>query len=183
VNAMRRQRGAVLIIAAAALVLLLWGWQRLDSSRDSARRAARELAECERLAARIGQLSERPSPGGEQGLPAAGTELARLIEQLAPQCAMPADAVVRIVPEPARRVEGTQYKEERTAVVLRSVNVAQVIRLLHATSRSNPGLTAEGLALSAGPPEEAAGTWNVEIRFVQSIYAPAASPSASSSGI
>src|SRR5439155_7612304 len=98
---------------------LLWGWQRLDSSRDLARRAARELAECERLAARIGQLSDRPSRGAEAGAAAAAeTELARLIEQLAPQCAMPADAVVRIVPEAARRADEREDKWERTAVVL-----------------------------------------------------------------
>jgi hypothetical protein len=179
----RRQRVAILIIAAAVLLMLLWGWQRLDSSHDSARRAAQELAECERLAARIAQLSDRPGAGSDQAVVAgAGTDLARSIEQLAPQCSMPADAVVRIVPEAARRVEGTAYREERTSVALRSVNVAQVVRLLHAMSRSNPALTAEGLLLSAGPAEEAAGTWNVEIRFVHSVYAPSASP-ASSSGI
>ena len=175
----RKRRSAILIFAAAAaLLILVWGWQRLDASHDAARRAGEELAECERLAARIAQLSDRPGAGSDQAVAAAaGTDLARSIEQLASQCSMPPDAVVRIVPEAARRVEGIDYREERTSVVLRSVNIAQVIRLLHAMSRSNPGLIAEGLVLSAGPAEEAAGTWNVEIRFVHSVYAPSASPS------
>src|SRR5213595_913429 len=125
----RRRRSAILIAAAAVLVMLLWGWQRLDSSHDSARRAAQELAECERLAARIAQLSDRPSARSDQTVAAgAATDLARSIEQLASQCSMPPDAVVRIVPEAARRVGGNDYREERTSVVFRSVNVAQVVR-------------------------------------------------------
>ena len=121
----RRQPWAMLIIALALLAALGWGWQRLSSSRESAGRAAQELAECERLAARIEQLSNRPARVAGQEM--ATTELARLIEQSAAKCGMSADAVIRISPEAARRVEGTSYKEELTEVVLHSVTLQQIV--------------------------------------------------------
>jgi hypothetical protein len=161
---------ALITVALAMVVLCAWSYSTLASSRVAAARATDDAAECQRLATRMTELSARPVHAASQEL--ATSALAKLIEQSAGEASMPADAILRITPEPARLVDGSAYREEATEIALRAITPQQVVRFLSGLTRGAPGLQPVGLRLLAPPQDNNDGRWSVEIRLVHLVYSP-----------
>jgi Tfp pilus assembly protein PilO len=167
---LRRQTLLVVLLLVLSSVAVLWSYAVMADRQRAAQRAARETTLCRQLADRIEQLRHRPSLAGSQEL--ATSELAKLVEQAATASQLSADNLVRIAPEPARRIGEGPYKEKPTQVLLRNVNFRHVLKFLHTLSKPSTGLSVRQIRLTAPREQEAVDRWAVEATLSYLVYAP-----------
>jgi hypothetical protein len=128
------------------------------------------LAECRRLVDRIREL-ERRSRRAEDRERVPDRTTGR-IEAAATNAGIPRGRLVRIAPEPARRVGETVYKEKPTRVVLRKATLKQIVTMVHRLTRGEGGLRAKSLRLTAPSRNATQNLWDAEVVLVYLIYEP-----------
>jgi len=168
---MKQRRNAILLAAVAGLLAAtFWAHGRLAEASLAADRAAKDLAECRAMAARIDEIKDRPRVAGEREKLAG--ETAAMIDAAATAAGVDARQVVRIVPELPQRLGETVYKEKPTAVLLRGVTLRQVVRMCHALLAPNPDLRIKTMRLSAPTPDDTTDKWTVEFTVTYLLYDP-----------
>jgi hypothetical protein len=142
---------------------MLFAGVRLIESRRAATDAAASLAECRRLASRIGAQRGASSPAAV-GREPQQADVVRRIESAAKSADVPPGAIERIEPLAARRVGDSPAREKPTAVMLRGVTLRQTFTFLHAIAGSGTrgGLQLRQVHLAAPNPDEAGDAWSVE---------------------
>ncbi len=179
-SASHRRPWAYAVTTAGALVLTVFAYIELRSARAAASAAVANHVVCEQLAGEITKLAGKPSHVTFEA--ASATDVARRIEAAAQFAQLPPRCVVRIEPQPARRVGETAYKEQATRVELRDVSLKQLIEFLHHLHSGESVFNAKSLRLAAAPqsntiaPNGTASasteTWLVELTLTYLIYAP-----------
>jgi len=159
---------SVLVVLLA--VCAVWSVGYLADQRAVAREAAKDLTDCRRLADRIQILRHRPAMAADRERQSA--ELSGPIEQAARDAGIPTDRLVRISPEPARRLGESAYKEKPTRVSLRRVALKNLVTMIHALTDPTTGLDLKSLRLTATSRETPDGTWSAELVFIYLIYEP-----------
>lgn len=167
-----------MLLTAALVVLLAFAALELQSSRAAALAAVQNLAECRELASEISKLRGRPSQITLQAQ--SGAELARQIESAAQVAQVPNNCVVRIDPQPARRIGESPYKEQPANLELRAVTLKQLVQFLQTLQEGGAGLRTRSMRLIA-PRQEAtapsdAETWMAEVTLTSMIFAPKNTP-------
>jgi hypothetical protein len=156
-------------IAVALLAGLGWSYARLSDSRASESAARQDLVDCRQLVDRIELLRQQPAVAGATELKAA--DLSRRIEQAARAAHFADGSILRIEPEPARRVGETNYLEVPTQLQLRRVTLQQVFTFLHALGGE---LAVHDIRLTAPRGEETGDRWTVEATLTYTVYSPKA---------
>jgi hypothetical protein len=180
----RRDRLALAVLVAGALLTLLWSWSRLSDSRRSAAETAADLGASRDLAGRVETLRRRPAVAEGHGL--GDADLHRRIAAAAGAAELPAESLGRIESEPSRRVGETPYREDATRVYLHRVTLRQLFTFLHALAAGPAGVAAEtggdasagsglrvkSIRLSAPRGEETGDRWTVETTLAYLVYDP-----------
>ncbi len=168
---MRRRTAVLTLVLAALLGLWLGGSLRhLAAARGRALAASEDLAECRRLADRIRLLRDRSRLAEDrERVPEQTTGR---IEAAAKSAGISAARLVRISPEPARRVGETAYKEKPTRVLLRKVTLKQLVAMVHGLTRGEGMLRAKSLRLTAPSRNATDDLWDAELVLVYLIYEP-----------
>jgi hypothetical protein len=173
----RRERTLVLATLAAGLLGgTLLGYARLVTARDAATLAAEDLAECRRLAARLGPpiaLAAAPStaPSDEDVV---NEEVIRRIESSARSAELPADGIERIEPASPQRVGADgAFVERPTVVEFGGVTLRQLFTFLHAANTGRGNLGLKQIRLSAPAEADTGDRWSVEATLTQLVRAPA----------
>jgi hypothetical protein len=176
------RRGMLLGVLAAGLLVMVGccHWQ-LGAARAAAAAAADDTADCERRVLRIRQLRGKPTLAGLQEVEM--TELARKIEQTALAKQIPAQSLLRVSPEAARRLGDSPYKEKPTQLVLRMVTLRQLIGFLHAVSSEGCGLQVKSIRLTAPREQEIGDRWTAEVTLTYLVYAPPAESQGGKEGL
>jgi len=163
------------IYLAALLVLLAvcaaWSLGDLADRRAGAQEAAKNLARCRWLARQIRTLRRRPARAAERERQSA--ELTGPIERAARDTGIPTDRLVRISPEPARRLGESAYEEKPTRVFLKRVTLEELVTMIHTLTDPETGLDLKSLRLAATSRDAAEGTWSAELVLTYLIYKPA----------
>jgi hypothetical protein len=141
---------------------------RLDS-RAAESAARHDLADCRQLAGQIESLRQQPAVAGTTELGAA--DLSRRIEQAAHSADFADGSIVRIAPEPARRIGETNYLEVPTQLELRRVTLQQIFTFLHSLSGD---LAVHDIRLTAPRGEETGDRWTTEATLTYTVYSPKA---------
>lgn len=160
-------------ISAVLLVGNLLAYLELRASQTCARAAADSLAECQAIAADIATLRRQPSKVTLQAHSV--TELSSQVEQAMKFAQLPANCLVRVDPQPARRMTASDFKEQPTSLELRAVTLKQLIQFLHKLESNGAGLRTKSLQLAASvkiAADGAAETWNVQVVLTSLIFAP-----------
>ena len=103
-------------------------------------------------------------------------EISAPIEGAAKAAGIPADRLVRISPEPARRVGETAYKEKPTRAFLKNVRLKALVATAHALGGPETGLDLKSLRLTAPSRDATEETWSAELLFTYLIYEPQRTP-------
>jgi hypothetical protein len=153
----------------------VWGVRHLADAHAAEAAAARGLADCRRYAERISHLRGRPALAAQQERRSA--EISAPIEGAAKEAGIPTDRLLRISPEPARRIGETAYKEKPTRVIIKNVTLRKVVAMAHGLTGGEGELNLKSLRLTAPSPDAVAGTWSAELVFTYLIYEPQRTPS------
>lgn len=160
----------VVLLSALLVFTTAWSYGRLSDSRANAAIAAQELSECRALAEGIKQLSHKPTLAAENEI--ATGQLAQRIESAARSASLPVESIIRLSPEPARRVGRSPYEEKPTRLHLRSVQLSQLLPFMHALTDTQGGLRIKTIRLSAPREDAATELWNADLTLTYLIYAP-----------
>ena len=98
--------------------------------------------------------------------------MSRRIEQAARAADFAEGSILRIEPEPARRIEETNYREVPTLLQLRHVTLQQMFTFLHALSSESSGLGVRDIVLSAPRGEETGDRWTIEATLTYIVFSP-----------
>ena len=168
---MNRRRIILIGVAACLLIAaIVWSCRRLANARRAALAAEENLAACRGMVAQIGRHNQRPAMASDHERLAA--ETTGRIERAAKAARVDARSLVRITPEPARRVGDTAYKEKPTSVLLKGVTLKQLVGLMHRLSSDRRGLAARSIRIAAPRAEDTGATWNAELTLTYLIYDP-----------
>lgn len=168
---MNRRSDKLTAIAAALLVgAAAWSYGFMADRREAAASAESSLDRSRSVAARIEQLRRRPNLATDQQRLTA--ETTGIIELAARSAGIRTDKLVRITPEPARRVGDTVYKEKPTQVLLRNVTLQQLTGMTYKLSDRLKPLHPQSIRLSAPRAEDSGGLWTAELVLTYLIYDP-----------
>ncbi len=157
-------------LAACLLVVTLWFNGHLADSRAAARAAVDDAQQCARFVADIRSLRHQPSLAESQELQL--QELTQRIETAAKRSRISLDSLVRIWPEPAKRVGDTSYKRKPTQVLFHRVTLPDLVGFLQQLSAQDAGPQVTRIRLTAPRGQEAGDQWSVEVTLTYLIYAP-----------
>ena len=157
-------------LVGALILLVIWNYLGLAQSQAAAVGAAKDLADCRRLASRIQALSRQPARAGTQEVQL--KELISRIETAAKNAQISPDSLIRIWPEPAQRIGDTPYQQKPTQILLRQVTLKHIIKFLHTLTSGDLGLYADAIRLTSPRSEETGKTWTAEVTLTYHIYAP-----------
>jgi len=168
---MNRRKATLLLIAGVlAGIVLSWCYGDMARARGAAKRAAADLVECGRMAAAIENRSRQPAKASEHEQLAA--ETTGLIETAAKDADIELHSLIRISPEPPRRLGDTVYKEKPTQVFLKDITLKQLVGLVHNLLTSKNNLEVKALRLAAPRPDDTADNWTAELVLTYLIYDP-----------
>lgn len=160
-------------VALAGGVMVTLAFLELEGAKASAASATRNVDLCQQLARQIAQLNARPSRIAWRTQ--SSTELGRHIEEAAAAAEIPKAGLVRIDPQPARRIGESAYKEQPISLELRSVTVPQLARMLQ-TLQEAGGLETTALGLTTSRPTGGASpgpeTWGAQVTLTNLVFAP-----------
>lgn len=169
-----RSRRAVTVLLVALLVITVWSCFRLKASYERASVAAVNLADCREIAASIADLRQSPSHASVDVRPV--EELSRRIEQAVTFANVPLGKVLRIEPQPARRIPDSSYIRHSTRVELELVSLQQLIMFLVSLEESDSRLqvTEIGLRAPTGPssPATEPEVWNSDVFLSYLVFSP-----------
>ena len=163
-----------LIALTIALVACLCSYLFFAQHHAAAIVAAADFYDCRQLAAEIHQLRDRPSLAGVEEVRMA--ELTSLIETATRQSKIPAEALVRVVPNQPQRISESAYQEQNTQLLFRGVTLKQFTDFLCQLVHEQATLRASQIRLVAPREKEEGATWTVEATISYLIYAPRATP-------
>ncbi len=172
-TAMRNQRRWWLPLGFGLLVTLLLAslFQALRA-QSAVKDAAENLTACRQSAERIRSL--RTQPAQASLLARSSGEWARPIELAAKAAQLDPGQLLRIEPQPPRRLGQTVYQEQATHVELENASLKQVVVFLHAITAPKHGLGVKSLRLRA--PQRAAAAspevWVVELTLNSFVFDP-----------
>jgi hypothetical protein len=140
---------------------------RLDS-------AAENLNNCKKLAAEITQT--RLAPVRARLATWSQDDLGTVVEKAAADAQLERDRILRIDPQPEKRLGKTDYLEQATEVELLRVTLRQLVDFIYNVTSSDDQLEVTTLRLRT--PHEATGEatpeqWLADVVLTQRIYAPA----------
>jgi len=158
------------VLVAGLLAATLWSYTLLAASRASAATAIDDHDACQRLASSIESLQQGRLPQDFMDQPL--NELVRRIEMSAQSSLIPTQSLVRIWPEPERRIGNTPYKQKPTQILLRNVTLKQLITFLYRLTADGLGLQIPSIRLTAPRDNEAGSLWTTEITATYLSYDP-----------
>lgn len=162
------QIGGILV---AILVAAGWSFDYLQTGRAAAELAGHDLQDCRLAGSRIEQLRERvPQTQVGGGVEA---DAGRVVEDAAKTADVPPASLVRIAPQPARRIGQSQLQEQQTSLQLQQVTLRQLLGFLHAAEGA--GLPARSVVISTPTENRSGDAWNAEVELFRVSVAPRAS--------
>ena len=167
---LQRQMMLIGILAIFLAGINIWCYNQMASARKRADAAAHDAAEIAQLADQIELLRQQPTFTNEE-LPE--LKINQLIYDAAQAEGLdPDNKIVSIVPQKARRITGTAYKQKDTHLKLDNVKLVELLHFLHQLVHDNPGLKVESLQLTT-PSADVGDNWDVEPLVISYlIYSP-----------
>ena len=168
-----RMKTLLLILGALLLLATVWSGNQFWRRRAAAANARASLEACLHMAAEIEHFRSRPMLAAEHEQ--LESETTGFIEHSARDAGIAADCLSRITPEPPQRIGDTVYKEKPTQVLLRKVNLEQLVKFLYNLVGTHAGLQSRSIRLSAPRGESGEGEgswWTAEVVLTYLIYDP-----------
>ncbi len=152
---------SISVLAVCVVVAVTWSFTALLDGSDDAARAAADYSTVQ-VSAR--HLEAARTAGGTSRTTAA--ELPTKLDQAMKTAEIDSEDLVRITPQPPRRLGTTGLREMPSQLVFRQLTLAQVLTFITALSPAGSELTVRDLHLTL--PGETVGTgtdagWNVEL--------------------
>ena len=168
---MKKRTGILIVIMTVLLlVTMLWAYGRMCDSRAVTLAAQTDLGECRNVAAKIQRYRHQPTVALQHERLSA--EITGMVEAAANSAGIAADKLIRITPEPPRRLEDTVYKEKPTNVLLKDVALKQLVVLLHDLLSAEKGLNDDWLRITASRRDDTGDLWSAEFVVTHLIYDP-----------
>ncbi len=166
----RRTRILALALTVLLLATTIWGYVFCTNAHRAALGARTNLARSREISTKIDALRERPTLAVDQER--LSTETTRLIEQAARSAAIKPNKLVRITPEPPRRIADSVYKEKPTQVRLKGVTLTQSVEMLHRLTSAKDVLHPQSIRLGAPRIDDTGDIWTAELVLTYLIYDP-----------
>lgn len=166
-----RKRRAILVGTMTAMLAIasVWSAGWMMRQRESAQRAAEDLAACERLAHRIESLRREPTVASDEAMGV--QELGQRITTAARRARLGDRRPSRVDPQSPRRVSDSPYLRRPTAIAMEDVSLPQAAAFLyHLTEGSQ--LRARDLRLRAPRGGSDRKTWDMDVTLTYLVYEP-----------
>lgn len=160
----------ILAVGAAGGALSYTYWAKNTARRLTAEAAAER---CQQVATQLEQL--RTAPQKARLASRSADDLGSVVEKAAADAQLARDRILRIDPQPAKRLGKTDYLEQTTEVELLAVSLRQLIGFLYNLSDADRELATSSLRLQVPHAAENSGgeeLWLANVVLTQRIYAP-----------
>jgi hypothetical protein len=166
-------RGRLLLLGMLVVlmgIVAMWTYDSMVAAQKVAIAESENLVACRRMTAGIEAYQRRPVKAAEHVQLA--TETTGLIEKSARDASIDLRNLVRITPEPSRRVGDTVYKEKVTFVHLKNTTLKQLVALVHNLITAQQKLQVKTIRIAAPRSDDTGSWWTVELALTYLIYEP-----------
>jgi hypothetical protein len=99
-------------------------------------------------------------------------EITQMIDAASQKAKIAPAKLVRITPNPPRRVGESVYKEKPTQILLKEVTLSQVVEMLYDLSQGENPLIPKSIRLTTPRNQDTGNLWDGEIVLTYLIYDP-----------
>lgn len=159
--------------AVVAPALLVWSILELQASRRGMTEAADQVRECLQLAESIREL--RPTDSADVSAKSTPGDLAKRIEAIVREPQLSGVQLVRVDPQPPKRIPDSAYSQRTTQVELRNLQLRQFVMLLDALRREGAQSQVRRIHLQSPVRETASNgpeTWAIEMVLTDRVLTP-----------
>lgn len=159
-----------IVIVALPLILIGWSYSFLASQKQRAVNAKKNLNRCDQILKNIEVLKQKPQMASSQE--SLSSETTGLIERAASTAEIRAGSILRITPQPPRRIPKTAYKEKPTSVVLKGITLKQFVIMINSLDKSASNLNLKSVIFTPPNIKDTGRNWNVEFVLSYLIFDP-----------
>lgn len=163
----------LIVLAALLIIIVFWSWRQMSQAQQAARHSLEDVTHCDSLSHQIRDIQRIDAIA--QVLEVNPTDLSGFIESTSTQAQIKPDQLLRIWPQPSRRIAETQYKLKPIQLLLRDVDLQQLSRCLSELTnieKAPTQLKVTNLRLTAPRDDPAGLRWNADITLAYLIYSP-----------
>ena len=164
----RRQSILPGILTVCMMLVCSYSYDSMSTCKNAALTSANDLVLCRGMATSIKEYMQQPALASEHELLTAQTN--SLIEKAVVDAGISKRCLIRITPEPARRLDDSSYKDKPSQVLLREVTLKQMVPFIH--NLLSAGLNARAIRLVSPKPEDTGPLWTAEITMSYLVYDP-----------
>lgn len=161
----------ILLPAITGLAMIIAFLGKTAAQTDS-EEIATDLQRSRTLAKEISKLRSSPIIAGAADIDP--TDISKRIDKAAKVALFTTDSITRISPEQPQRIADTPYRQRVTQVILRNVNLRQLLGFTTAISKLDGGMNIRSIRIVAPRSDNASSAeiWAVEITLTYIYFDP-----------
>jgi hypothetical protein len=169
---LRLGRLALYAMLFVALAAILAAWNHYRSSRDLARDAVVNLAECERLTQELDRFRDAPRIASLEVEPP--DRIAARVTSAAAGAMLSPLSIYSVDPQTPSRIARSAYQIRATQIVLQNATLRQIASFVSGLEDSDSGMIVRDLSLSGSKTvsDDDSELWNARLTLTQMIYSP-----------
>lgn len=171
-NQEQKQFSLVALLLAVLLIAAAWSVMGMLDKRESARKSAVELADCQQIVDNIRELREKDSLVQSDGSEdEQERDLAQRVNDAATKVQLVGNWLQGIDHKRPTRVGDTPYMRKPAILLTRGLTLSQLAALVHELTYDSP-LTAYDLKLRTPPGASEGNRWDADVTLTYLIYSP-----------
>ncbi len=171
---MKQRENIMLAVMFGLLAIVaLWTHGQMSKARSAAEITSDDVQICQKLISTMKKSAHRPTMASDHEK--LNTETNSFIERAASEAKIDSKSLIRITPEPARRMGDTAYKEKPTMIFLKNITLEQLVSLSHGLQTAEQQLAPKFIRIVAPQQNDTSLKWNAEVSVTYLIYAPPSS--------
>jgi hypothetical protein len=166
------QKQTILHVLLAVLPLIVVGvsYSFMANQKRTASNAESNMNKCNQIFTQMKTLQQKPQLASDSKYDPA--ETTGLVEQAANSAGIRHGSILRITPQPFRRISKTAYKEKSTNVVLKGITLKQFVTMINTLGTNASTLKLKSITLVAPSTKDTGRKWNVEFVLSYLIFDP-----------
>lgn len=158
------------LIIVTLLISVVWSYSFMAGREKSASGAKTDLQRCTQIINQLQILQQKPKLASDHER--LSSETTGIIENAARSAGIAPGNILRITPQPQRRINDTAYKEKPTGVTLKGITLREFFAMASTLAGDENSLDIKSVNITAPDINDMGEKWNVDLVLTYFIYDP-----------
>ena len=158
------------LIIVTLLISVAWSYSFMAGREKAASGTRADLERCVQIINQLQILQQKPKLASDHER--LSSETTGIIENAARSAGIAPGSILRITPQPQRRINDTAYKEKPTGVTLKGITLREFFAMASTLAVDENSLDIKSVNITAPDINDTGDRWNVDLVLTYFIYDP-----------